>query len=487
MASSWPLSAAGGTSTVDGPESQDQVVMGRRAFTAAAAAAVAAAAARTASAADSPSLAVDSSAVNDILRRGSTSSTDSSAKASDSSPDIRSILEAADSPPAPSASAPDPLKSAPAPSASIAPASSDSESPDVIKLVRFDTGPEVCEDPILDSIDLFIPGWSELPKGCDHFHAFWKMSDDVFNDKREKGTSKASVAIKDGKLIFDGEIEKWKNNPIHPSRPGWAVARNPSTSYHVKSQKYPNITSCEGISFVARSDVPYAGYSLSMGIRATPDSDFVAETYKEGYKARFDAPQNGWGTVKIPFTAFTNLWNNFTGDAVVPCVQSPDNKKRRQCLDFWTLRNMRIMQFWAEGVTGKYHLEVKEVNAYGCGEGTFLPYYPRRRKWIEYIFPNFYTPYRAQAEIAKQLQNGGPLPGTIEGVNSLGDINNAARLAQRQLQGGENLVEYSIFVEANSTRLWRPLAASCSGLGLVCFAIMLSRRRTAPITQSFLG
>lgn len=123
-----------------------------------------------------------------------------------------------------------------------------------------------------------------------------------------------------------------------------------------KAKKFPDASSCEGISFVAKSTTPYKGYSFSISNKAG-----------NGYKARFAAPLNQFDTVRIPFKEFTSSYNIVTGDPIKTCKESEVN-----CISFSpeNLSRMESVAFWAEGVAGKVHLEVKEINAYGCNEAS---------------------------------------------------------------------------------------------------------------------
>ena len=67
------------------------------------------------------------------------------------------------------------------------------------------------------------------------------------------------------------------------------------------------------------------------------------------------------GTVSIPFTDFTDLWDDITGELIQTCAE-----KGEHCPDRNTLTNMQTMSLWAEGVAGQIHLELSSVAAYGC-------------------------------------------------------------------------------------------------------------------------
>jgi hypothetical protein len=67
------------------------------------------------------------------------------------------------------------------------------------------------------------------------------------------------------------------------------------------------------------------------------------------------------GKVSIPFSNFTDFWDDATGKAIHTCAENP-----ALCPDSRTLTNMKTMSIWAEGVQGTIHLEVKSISGYGC-------------------------------------------------------------------------------------------------------------------------
>lgn len=114
---------------------------------------------------------------------------------------------------------------------------------------------------------------------------------------------------------------------------------------------FPDLSSCEGISFVAKSTELYNGYRFV----------FASDLAPTAYKAHFDPPYDEFGTVRIPFKSFTNSTDAVTGDPIETCQESPKN-----CPDEKTLKNIKTLAFFAQGVEGKVHLEVEGISAYGC-------------------------------------------------------------------------------------------------------------------------
>jgi len=67
----------------------------------------------------------------------------------------------------------------------------------------------------------------------------------------------------------------------------------------------------------------------------------------------------------IPFSAFSNAWDDATGDILVECADD-----ERLCLTEGILRDIKNMQIWGEGRGGIVHLEIEKIFATGCGEKT---------------------------------------------------------------------------------------------------------------------
>merc|ERR1711976_850536 len=67
--------------------------------------------------------------------------------------------------------------------------------------------------------------------------------------------------------------------------------------------------------------------------------------------------------MQIPFKDFTQLYDSVTGNPIKTCQDNPVN-----CVFFnpETLKKIAGISFWAEGATGKFQLEVKEISACGC-------------------------------------------------------------------------------------------------------------------------
>lgn len=173
-----------------------------------------------------------------------------------------------------------------------------------------------------------------------------KLSWEAMNDPVMGGKSHSSVSIENGMGIFDGEVV---DVPFLHA-PGFITMRGNGSE-----GTFPDVSSCDAIQLVISASEPYKGYRISFGERHVPGNRFA-----RGYKADFDAPKE-MGTVTIPFDQFTVRWDDATGDAVVTC-QEDENF----CPDTKTLKDMKTLSLWGEGVSGRVHLEIESISATGC-------------------------------------------------------------------------------------------------------------------------
>lgn len=173
----------------------------------------------------------------------------------------------------------------------------------------------------------------------------------AMNDPVMGGKSFSTVSIENNLGLFDGEVV---DVPFLHA-PGFITMRG--------NGDYPDVSSCQNLELIARASEPYSGYRVSFGERSVPGNRFA-----RGYKADFDAPVLGdseMATIVIPFHDFTVRWDDATGDAVVTCEENEDF-----CPDSETLKNMKTISLWGEGVAGKVHLEIDSIKATGCsGKG----------------------------------------------------------------------------------------------------------------------
>ena len=179
-------------------------------------------------------------------------------------------------------------------------------------------------------------------------HRWQQMNDPVMG-----GKSTGSFTVADGKGIFSGEVV---DVPFLHA-PGFIKASvvdvNPS------GRIFPDISACKNIALTVKSETDYKGFRFSIGNAHAPGGKFHAY----GYKADFNAgPAGQVNTVTLPLTSFTDYWDDATGAAIKTCQDD-----KIYCPDATTLKDMRTMGVWAEGVAGKIHLEIVKVTATECG------------------------------------------------------------------------------------------------------------------------
>jgi uncharacterized surface protein with fasciclin (FAS1) repeats len=166
------------------------------------------------------------------------------------------------------------------------------------------------------------------------------------NDPVMGGQSVGTFSVQDGAGVFDGTCK------IVPflSAPGFIKAETSKTTL-------PDVSSCSGLALTVKSSNDYDGFRFSFGTKRSDCGKFFAT----GHKANFKAPKDKFATVQIPFTDFTDCWDDGTGDAIKTCADDA-----KYCPDEGTLSNMQTMSVWAEGKEGDVHLEIKSVVATGC-------------------------------------------------------------------------------------------------------------------------
>lgn len=179
-------------------------------------------------------------------------------------------------------------------------------------------------------------------------HTWKEMNDPVMG-----GKSTGTFSISGGVGVFDGEVAGV------PSLKAPGFIKTNVVDSKPFGHIFPDISTCEAIALEVKASSPYTGFRFSIGIGHAPGGKFFAF----GYKADFAAPVEEFGVVIIPLNQFTDYWDDATGKAVKTCQDD-----KIYCPDSKTLKDMRTMSVWAEGVKGKVHLEIKSIAATGCGK-----------------------------------------------------------------------------------------------------------------------
>jgi len=115
-----------------------------------------------------------------------------------------------------------------------------------------------------------------------------------------------------------------------------------------------------------RSSTPgYQGFKAEFGAKNIPSSGFRSGSFKAG----FTVSGTEWQTVKIPFSAFSYDWSDYTGRCD---TKDPRNGTQHVCCSAEhpevcptsdSLSAITSVAVWAEGVAGDFHIEIKSIGA----------------------------------------------------------------------------------------------------------------------------
>jgi hypothetical protein len=179
----------------------------------------------------------------------------------------------------------------------------------------------------------------------------WKEMNDPIMGGRSTGTF--SIEEDRGVGVFTGAV---KDVPFLQA-PGFIQVRT------IDKIVWPDVTLCQALELELRTNDndPYAGYRVSFGTTHAPGGKF----YAKGYKATLQNVPNGgdFEKIQIPFRDFTDFWDDATGDPIHTCQENA-----LYCPDLLTLKDLKTMALWGEGVKGKVSLEIKAIRAVGCAE-----------------------------------------------------------------------------------------------------------------------
>ena len=123
---------------------------------------------------------------------------------------------------------------------------------------------------------------------------------------------------------------------------------------------FPDMSSCEGLEFVLKTNVEYEGYRISFG-KAHPKGARFAYGFKAPLPMSKLPPVGEFGVVRIPFNRFSDKWNDATGEIEVECADD-----ERFCPTKKWLRSPEQLSFWGEGVEGAVDLKIRSISAVGC-------------------------------------------------------------------------------------------------------------------------
>ena len=167
------------------------------------------------------------------------------------------------------------------------------------------------------------------------------------------GQSKSALKIEDGVAKFTGLCA------IVPflKAPGF-ITMETGGFFSFHKEVFPDINSCDALSFVLKTNVDYKGYRISFG-----KEHVKGGRHASGYKAGplLDLPSKEFGEIVIPLNEFSSKWDEATGDITVSCKEDP-----QYCPSEKWLSNMETISFWGEGVEGEVDLEIQKITAVGC-------------------------------------------------------------------------------------------------------------------------
>jgi hypothetical protein len=173
----------------------------------------------------------------------------------------------------------------------------------------------------------------------------WKETDDPVMGGKSKGTFTVDSDNKVG--IFSGTCA------IVP------FLKAPGFIKVVSSGTTPDVSTCKNLVLNVKSQTDYKGFKVSFSNDQYPGGKFFAY----GYKADFQPPVGKFGDVVLPFTSFSSHWDDGTGEPITKCAG--DSKA---CPTVASLKDMKTISFWGEGVAGDVNLQIKSIRASGCDE-----------------------------------------------------------------------------------------------------------------------
>merc|ERR1711871_103773 len=199
----------------------------------------------------------------------------------------------------------------------------------------------------------------------------WRELNDPVMGGRSSGTlTTTGMQLRDlpARGIFDGECE------IVPflKAPGFCKASTEKEG-SAAPDTYNDVSEfISGALFLkVRTTTPgYYGFKVAFGAKnATKPHPSPYSHGSNSFKADFNVTgSNDFQTVKIPFNNFSIDWSDFTGecDTVDPngnrhlCCSA---KHPEVCPQAHHLKAITFLSVWAEGVAGKFHLEIESIGA----------------------------------------------------------------------------------------------------------------------------
>ncbi|CAH0375831.1 unnamed protein product [Pelagomonas calceolata] len=178
-----------------------------------------------------------------------------------------------------------------------------------------------------------------------------------------KFLTKCSGGAQDGEQCADDATDDTDDATC----PGGVCVRAPGFIKAEKAGTFPDISACSAfvISCKHYTGDPmgdYTGYRIGFGTQRAPE-DLEPHRWSSGFKAPFQAGMV-LTDVEIPFTAFSDDWDDATGEIIVSCADD-----QRVCPHASNLQDLQKLSIWGEGVEGNVHLEIHSIKAINCAGG----------------------------------------------------------------------------------------------------------------------
>lgn len=177
----------------------------------------------------------------------------------------------------------------------------------------------------------------------------WHEENDGFMGGKSKGTFTIDSSGKVG--VLDGTVadEPFLRGPGSIS----AIVNG------YNQPRFPDVSSCKNLVLNVNSSNSYSGFRVSFGSARYPGVSPFQFVF--GYRSSFNASIGEFGDVTLPFSGFTDHWNETTG---LPIIKCSDDQKA--CPTKQALQNFQTIEILAQGVPGDVHLQVKSIRATDC-------------------------------------------------------------------------------------------------------------------------
>ena len=175
----------------------------------------------------------------------------------------------------------------------------------------------------------------------------WREMNDPVMGGRSTGSFRMTT---NGTAVFEGSVKMVPFLRV----PGFIQARVTEDS----RKPFPDIRSCQAIALTLRTNASYDGFRFSFGNAHAPGGKHFAYGYKT---TLCSIPMDDFGDLVLPLDSFTDFWDDATGDPIHTCHEND-----LYCPDENTLRNVKTMAIWGEGVAGDVWLEIQSIRAVNC-------------------------------------------------------------------------------------------------------------------------